>query len=155
MCVPTVGTTTISVQKNLPEVPMKPIDQEFIHNPSIGQFGDCTRAVLASILELPVEDVPHFLQEANGDAVQYWQGIQTFCKKFGYAYMLVNATSGIAFWGTEEPIYHVIAGPSPRGNGLLHDVVGCNGTIVHDPHPSRDGLLGDSTQWQHAYLVRL
>jgi hypothetical protein len=46
---------------------MKPVDQEFVHRPDIGQHGDCQRAVIASLLELPITEVPHFLQDANGD----------------------------------------------------------------------------------------
>ena len=37
--------------------------QEFRHNPDKGVIGDCWRASLASVLELPRESVPHFMKE--------------------------------------------------------------------------------------------
>ena len=33
---------------------MRPVDQEFTHRPEVGQHGDCQRAVIASLLELPI-----------------------------------------------------------------------------------------------------
>lgn len=51
-------------------------------------------------------------------------------------------------------IYHEISGPSPRGNGVYHAVVGRNGEVVHDPHPSRAGLAGDPATWEYCYLVK-
>ena len=133
---------------------MKCVDQEFVHRPDIGQHGDCQRAVIASLLELPISEVPHFLQEANGDPSDYWDSLQAFLSKHGYAYLCLPARSGAAFFGEGVDVFHEIAGPSPRGNGITHAVVGRNGEIVFDPHPSRAGLAGDSADWEHSYLVR-
>ena len=133
---------------------MTPVDQEFTSQPEIGQFGDCARACIASLLDLPIAEVPHFLQVANGDATGFWEGIQTFCRKHGYALMSVPARAGQNFFGDDGDVYHKISGPSPRGNGLWHAVVGRNGEIVFDPHPSRAGLAGDPSDWQFDYLVK-
>lgn len=133
---------------------MTPIDQEFIHAPENGQYGDCQRAVIASLLDLPIEAVPHFLQEADGDPETYWKKLQGFVRSHGFVYLTVPARSGVSFFGDDGEIYHEISGPSPRGNGVSHAVVGCNGQIVFDPHPSRAGLTGDPATWDHAYLVK-
>ena len=133
---------------------MKPVDQEFVHKPEEGQFGDCQRAVIASLLELPIQEVPHFYVESDGDAVLFWELVQTFVGGHGYAYLSVPATSGIAFYGLYDGVYHEISGPSPRGNGTYHAVVGCDGEIVHDPHPSRAGLAGGPSEWTYSYLVK-
>lgn len=132
---------------------MTPVDQQFTNRPEIGQFGDCQRAVIASLLDLPIEQVPHFLQEAEGESDPYWTGMQTFLRKFGFAFLENNRAW--SFFGDEGDIYHQISGPSPRGNGLYHAVVGCNGQIVFDPHPSRAGLVGDPAEWTHGYLVHV
>ena len=132
---------------------MKPVDQEFVHLPEIGQLGDCQRAVIASLLELPISEVPHFLQDANGDPSDYWDSIQGFLASRGLAYMHVPARSGTAFFGEGVDVYHEISGPSPRGGGVMHAVVGRNGVIVHDPHPSKAGLAGDPSEWEHAFIV--
>jgi hypothetical protein len=42
---------------------MKPIDQEFMHDPEKGIIGDCFRACIASILELDINEVPHFYRD--------------------------------------------------------------------------------------------
>ena len=133
---------------------MKCIDQEFVHRPDIGQHGDCQRAVIASLLELPITEVPHFLQEANGYPSDYWDSLQAFLRKHGYAYLCLPARSGAAFFGDGVDVFHEIAGPSPRGSGITHAVVGRNGQIVFDPHPSRAGLTGDPADWEYSYLVR-
>lgn len=134
---------------------MIPVDQEFVHAPEIGQFGDCQRAVIASLLDLPISAVPHFLKEAQGDPSIYWEKLQAFVRSYGFAYLTVPARAGSVFFGEVGDVYHEISGPSPRGNGVNHAVVGCNGEVVFDPHPSRAGLAGDPATWEHAYLVRV
>jgi len=132
---------------------MKPVVQEFLHDPSIGQYGDCQRAVLASLLELPIADVPHFLQDAKGDPATYWEALQIFCRSHGYVYLTVpNGPAN--FYGDEGDVFHEISGPSPRHAGTFHAVVGKNGAIFHDPHPSGMGLAGDPSIWERAYLVK-
>ena len=133
---------------------MTPVDQEFMNQPEIGQHGDCQRAVIASLLDLPIGEVPHFLQDADGAPWPYWKSIQEFCRSRGYAYLTVPATSGLSFYGDDGDVYHEISGPSPRGVGVFHAVVGRNGEIVFDPHPSRAGLAGTAKDWDFSYLVR-
>ncbi len=133
---------------------MIPVDQEFMHDPDNGVFGDCQRAVIASLLELPISEVPHFNGVAKGDPEIFYDEIQKFLKPLGYAWLVVPAMSSHLFFGTDVPIYHEIGGPSPRGKGL-HAVVGKNHRVFHDPHPSRDGLLGERNQWTYGYIVKL
>jgi hypothetical protein len=59
------------------------------------------------------------------------------------------------FVWADDAIYHVISGPSPRIKGGHHAVVGCNGRVSFDPHPSRAGLAGDPSEWHFSMLVRL
>lgn len=131
---------------------MKPVDQEFVHKPEIGQHGDCQRAVLASLFDLPISEVPHFAQlDAEGKG-NFWLMVGDFCHERGYVFATLPAAS--MKWAS-GCVYHGISGPSPRGNGTYHVVVGCNGKIVHDPHPSRAGLAGDPADWSFDFLVRL
>ena len=133
---------------------MTPQDQEFIHTPEIGQYGDCQRAVIASLLNLPISEVPHFNGIAKEDPLVFWEALQSFCKSHGYVYLTVPARSVFAFYGLDEDVYHEISGPSPRGNGITHAVVGKGGHVVFDPHPSKAGLAGDSSEWEYSFLVR-
>lgn len=133
---------------------MRPQDQEFTHQPEAGQFGDCQRAVIASLLDLPIAEVPHFNGMAKGDPNIFWDLLQAFCKLHGYVYLTIPARCGAAFYGLDDDIHHEISGPSPRGTGVFHAVVGKGGQIVFDPHPSRAGLAGDPAEWEFSYLVK-
>ena len=132
---------------------MKPVQQQFIHDPANGVCGDCQRAVIASLLELTIEEVPHFL-EGNPDADEFFCRLQAFVNSKGYAYLTVPARTGI-FFGDCVDVYHEISGPSPRGNGTYHAVVGKNGQVFFDPHPSNQGLAGTFKDWEFSYLVKI
>ena len=109
------------------------------------------RAALASLLDLPINEVPHFLREEKNSAYDFWEGVTDFCLAQGYVFMMLPAVN---FKWASDAVYHAISGPSPRGNGIYHTVVGCNGKIVHDPHPSKSGLSGDPSEWTFEFLVR-
>src|SRR5471030_594009 len=107
---------------------MIPQDQEFLHDSEKGIQGDCARAVIASLLELPIAEVPHFMQLAD-EVHGFWNRLYD--------------------WREGDPdLYHEMSGPSPRGNGTYHAIVGKNGKPFFDPHPSRAMLGGDPTQWR-------
>lgn len=45
-----------------------------------------------------------------------------------------------------------MSGMSPRG--FRHAVVARNGVMVHDPHPTRGGLIGPGEDgWQYGFLI--
>ncbi len=104
---------------------MIPVDQTVFGAPN----GDCLPACIASILELPLAEVPHFGAEDWFAALTAWlapRGLYPVC-------------AGVA--GDWRPAgLHILAGKSPRG-AFLHAVVARGAEIVHDPHPSRAGLL--------------
>ncbi|MFZ6767806.1 hypothetical protein ACO0LM_12050 [Undibacterium sp. Di26W] len=133
---------------------MKPVDQEFVHDPDNGVRGDCQRAVIASLMELPISEVPHFIEVANGDPSTYWDLLQAFCLSKGFVYLETKTTGNVWTGESDVDIYHEISGPSPRFSDVYHAVVGKNGQIVFDPHPSRAGLGGDPSNWVFAYLVK-
>lgn len=104
--------------------------------------GNCFQAALASIFELPLEEVPNFCCVADPSdwysAANEWLG-----KKYGLWLLLVGKWDGAAQPPTPRG-YHLISGRSPR-RGVRHSVVGLNGQMVHDPHPSGDGLAIEDT----------
>lgn len=132
---------------------MTPQDQEFINIPG-EQYGDCMRACIASLLDLPIANVPHFLREADGDPTKFWLGVCDFAEARGWDYLCDFARHRPEFVGDMDG-YHIIGGPSPRGGGLLHAVVGRSGQVVFDPHPSKAGLAGDPSEWAFDYLIPL
>ena len=121
---------------------MTPVDMLQMSQRERGIFGDCLRACVASLLDLPAESVPHFLQAAfkdrRMDEVLIY--IADFLKPLGLGYLAINMpTRGLVHAWPWYDCYHIMTGPTERGTH--HAVVGYDGEMVHDPHPSRAGLL--------------
>src|SRR5580692_7025464 len=104
---------------------MKPVDQTLF-----GQKGNCYAAVMASILELPLEAVPGDLG-IKGDVI--YQAANDLLAPFGLAIVVFRWVAGET-WFAPKDAWHVLSGPSPRGD-WLHATVGRGGSMIHDPHP--------------------
>lgn len=91
--------------------------------------GNCQQAAVASLLDLPLNAVPNFM-----DAEFFWGAYHQFLNERGMTDILVPNDR-------EMPvgIHYLAYGPAPRG--VRHAVIMCDGNLAHDPHPSRDGLL--------------
>ena len=115
---------------------MRPVDQTTFGFPG----GNCFSACVASILELPIEDVPYFMGDgtAEGTGGQWWDRFLAWLAPRGY--VAVYHPEGSA---APEGL-HILSGHSPRrpeDRGAMHAVVARGTEILHDPHPSRAGLL--------------
>ena len=122
---------------------MKPVDMISEYNPIDNKSGDCWRACIASLLELSVNDVPHFVGEYGN---RYMEKTRKWLNERGF--------------GLVETRYHggynsflIASGPSPRSKDVTHSVIWQNGKMVHDPHPSRAGLWG--LPYDYSILVPL
>lgn len=95
-------------------------------------LGNCLQACIASLLELPLEGVPNFM-EAGDDA--WWAE---------YSIWMIEEAGvqplGLTPGGWVPHGWHLIVGSSPRGD-WDHVVVGFQGNIVHDPYPDGEPLL--------------
>lgn len=106
--------------------------------------GNCWQAALASVLELPLEAVPHFVAiDENHGGPNWLHYTINWLWYRGYQYQ-----SMYRHLYTNE--YYLVMGESPRGN-FHHVVVYKNGKMVHDPHPDGGGVL---TQ-DHMDVIRL
>ena len=111
---------------------MKPVNQSRISYVD----GDCLRACIASVLELPLEDVPAYLKDDMGARYNEW------LQRFNLYLLCVRFDPGIGPVG-----YHLIEGPSRNGKDS-HVAVGLSGKIIHDPDPtSRGKFKGDGNYW--------
>jgi hypothetical protein len=135
---------------------MKPVFQTIIDS----KRGNCLSAGLASVLELPIEQVPNFIADHGEDfqkAVNDWLAPQ------GLAWLRIimpreipatpdhlgrgrHPDSGDELRFHPMPETECLAtGKSPRGE-WCHTVVGklvdFNFIMVHDPHPDGTGLDG-------------
>lgn len=108
------------------------VDQDRFYDGELGTRGNCQQAAVASILGLPLDAVPNFIEATAGQgSAAFWRAIDTFFEARGY--MLWEM-------GNRMPdCLYMASGPSPRG--VSHAVVMRGGRLVHDPHPSRAGLL--------------
>ncbi len=104
--------------------------------------GNCFAACIASLLELPIEEVPNFCTNKE------WQ-LETnrWLSKFGLCFWDFTWGNGQQI---DKPILCILTGPSPRDKEKLHCVVGklvmdelnfLTPYYIHDPHPSNDMLL--------------
>jgi hypothetical protein len=100
------------------------VDQTTFGHPG----GNCFSACVASLLHLSVEDVPYFMGHDD-----WYEEFSKWLKPHGF----VPLTFRLDGWTPPEGVLCILGGKSPRGS---HACVGRGKKIVHDPHPSRDGL---------------
>lgn len=120
------------------------VTQNKLHDPSKRVKGGCFQACLASILELPLDDVPHFVEFDD-----WLYRLQLWLADRGLVFLYDIPPAYANYWG-----YHLIGGPSPRGN-FRHCVVGKAGEMIWDPHPDRTGLSGTEDDWDYYALALL
>lgn len=122
---------------------MKPVMQSIRHDPKNGFHGDCQRAVLASVFDFEIDEVPHFYngKRSPEDAADHERA---WLLKLGivpiHIPVLGTLDEALAFGAARAAgCYCVFAGRSPRGNN--HAVVSLDGEIVHDPSPDGGGII--------------
>ncbi|MFJ4787579.1 hypothetical protein [Streptomyces sp. NPDC088794] len=106
---------------------MRPVTQSILHDDPRGRPGNCLQATVASLLELPLLSVPHFIAEGAG----WFELMDAFCRVQGHSLDVLPVDAYCA--------YGMAWGVSPRG--VRHSVCWADGRMSHDPHPSRAGLL--------------
>lgn len=128
--------------------------QEFIHDPANGVYGDCQRAVIAALLELPMSDVPNF-NEGDPTDEDFNRYLDEYLASKGLGRVgftlggdvdgyLDAARQGGAFCSVGQ--VYCLVGESPRSTQdapANHVVVCCDGKVIYDPHgPTGGGLIG-------------
>jgi hypothetical protein len=99
--------------------------------------GNCLQAAVASVFEVPLEDVPHFVAEEDWwGALERWLAARNVEVLYLPANEFVNNSVRVG-----RDAFYLVDGKSPRGE-FFHVVVWRGHEMVHDPHPSGDGLDG-------------
>lgn len=112
--------------------------------------GNCLAACVASVLELPIDEVPNFAEMGFFEGLYRWlegRNLRPITVRFSEAKHCASAF----FEYSDEPL--IMWGDSPRfangGHRKMHAVVGAPDgyglKLIHDPHPSREGLHGHPT----------
>lgn len=108
---------------------MREVTQTILADQIPGVPGNCLQAAVASLLDLDLDDVPHFITHDD-----WLRHLADWGRERGYLIVYrqpdASVPMGIAY------------GPSVRG--VHHAVVMVDGAIVWDPHPARAGLLSVS-----------
>lgn len=125
---------------------MKALDQTILAtdehgNDAEGNPGNCYQACVASILEVPLHEVPHFAALPG----EWWTNILTWAHTQGLIATALypddsERIEGIHAKGTVLGI--IAVGPSPRGDYRHSIIVSADPDhrVLHDPHPSRAGI---------------
>ena len=118
---------------------MNPVDQTIVSK----EDGDCTRACVASILDLTIEQVPHFLRFK----ATWFNHISGFFWTMGYkfegtAYLYKDGKSKKhchSLWKTPSiKGYFIATVPSKTFDNIGHSVIiNKKGIVVHDPNPNK------------------
>lgn len=111
---------------------MKPVDQTTFGCPG----GNCFSACVASLLGLPIADVPYFMGELDEPGHIWAERLDAWLAPRNlYALHFETADPKKVLWPDG---FYILVGKSPRGD---HAVVARKGEMVHDPHPTRAGLV--------------
>lgn len=108
--------------------------------------GNCLQAALASIFDLDLDDVPHFV--GMGEDVwweQFWLWLRA--RNIEVHYERVAGDDGEFYGWRPLQVPYLLGGPSPRGE-FSHVVVAKNHEVIHDPHPDGTGL---APGWRGVY----
>lgn len=92
--------------------------------------GNCFQACVASVLELPIDDVPHFVVEPGN----WFSNFERWARRRGYWIAMVSGSEAIAAFAG----YAIVNGLSPRDT--QHSVVYNGEELAHDPNPVGGGL---------------
>jgi hypothetical protein len=116
----------------------------FQDNLTVGE-GNCFAACVASILELPLAEVPNFCAAAAGTG--WWPGFQHWLGERGlYAIGVKLGAGRPAMSPAAFGVPCILTGTSPRGD-WRHSVVAFTAVggfeFDHDPNPNHDG------RWPH------
>lgn len=128
---------------------MIPVPQLNRHNPP-DSYGDCERACLASLLELPCEAVPNFCEPGPGETFSHsrWEvrrnawlaerGFVPIQQCYHETLSLDGVLAGSAAY--HRGLHFILTGES--SNHVNHSVIVCDGVIVHDPSIDQSGIIG-------------
>ena len=120
--------------------------------------GNCFQACVASIMELPLQEVPNFLKESDGGpwTQPQWNAVKEFAKQRDYEVCWLDPDIPDDVGNIEvlkqSGLHYVATGCSPRtDNG--HCVVGAGGVTVHDPMANVGGCPLVSDPWLYIFFL--
>lgn len=122
---------------------MTPTKQRNLHRPKEGIWGDCHRACLASLLDLPYDSVPHF-GDGGPDGGEFNRRVTEWLAKQklgqGSAAFEGELDAVLRMMKLVNPgVYYILGGRSRTG--VNHSVIALEDEIVHDPSINGSGIV--------------
>ena len=134
---------------------MKPVDQTLFGT----ENGNCFQACVASLLEVPIDSLPHFVMmrgeigNTGERSADWFDHFDHWMKSRGLYSVECSLKHESIMACVSEDSFCILTGKSNRG--CNHAVVGCTGSpvsvegflLIHDPHPSREFFGGNVPDW--------
>jgi hypothetical protein len=112
--------------------------------------GNCWAAAISSLTEIPITDVPNVEVLFDVEGVSWYAVMDAWLR--GNGFELKDNSKFVVFHNPAElnedsrnalldelrDRYYMVSGMSPRG--ISHVCIYKNGIMVHDPHPTREGI---------------
>lgn len=127
---------------------MKPVIQNSFYDEVAGTRGNCMSACIASILELDINDVPNFAQQATDRSLSMVSLIREWlrARDLGLVWIECRPEGEVLEYSFSALCcYFIASGVSPRDPHIQHAVVAWGNDLVHDPHPEGGFLMGYPT----------
>ena len=120
---------------------MTPVKQSKLYCGDAIHNGNCFAACIASLLDLPLWMVPPF-EDMFGRGAGVWrERAEEWLKRVFSLELVMKARHS----PEDFPEYYIASGPSSRG--VQHAVIYRAGELVHDPHPSGEGIASVGACW--------
>ena len=145
---------------------MKLQKQKYLHDPENGVWGDCDRACLASLLDMDIDEVPHFFDGIEaGDVAGGEEAMlrrKEWLREKGVELIRIVVAAGDYGWrdfvgwvSRQNPGKEfLLVGCS--ANGVSHVVICRDSEIIHDPALDNSGIVGpcpDTVAYEVEFLV--
>lgn len=112
--------------------------------------GNCFAAAIASLIEMPITEVPNVETLFDTQGVSWYGVMDSWLRSIGYEIITNNDykvfhSPAEYYEDTRDSLmksltgrYYMASGLSPRG--VMHVCIYKDGVMVHDPHPTREGI---------------
>lgn len=125
---------------------MKPYHMVSRHDPANGEYGDCLRACIASLIDAEmIEHVPHFARE-NPEPNAMWQNVRNWLLDEHNASLWFTPFGGDDWQAVATScnmlnpgMFYMLQGASAGGD---HIVICKGDRLIHDPSRMGGGLIG-------------
>lgn len=108
---------------------------------------NCFQACVASVLSVPIDDVPDGCDGAKWD----WDAFQDWLAQHGMQAIEIGFGNGGTIYPVRKPVICILTGRSPREcvtgqHAVVGRLLGLEGfELLFDPHPSEAWIEGDPT----------